>query len=160
MMLPFLRSLGLFCSLVIGVPVSLVFAATPDFEIISVVAITDDSALAEHPVVNQANAGIPVVLDFVVAPGEYEPASFLVQANSSLKDITIRPTVLTDSADDVLEGASLDIRIVKRWYQRNFGFKSPQTLKYMMSELLVYDDSLIRVEDGKNFLRFESGEYI
>jgi hypothetical protein len=42
----------------------------------------------------------------------------------------------------------------------NFGGYSPQDMKYITSELLVYDDTLIRAEDGENFVKLEGGEYI
>ncbi len=132
-------------------------AASAIFDVRSITAITDDYLLEEYPV---GAANVPVRLDFVVTPDEYEPASFVIHANRSVEGLKIRATALHDAKGGILDGASLDIRIVKRWYQKNFGGYSPPELKNITSELLVYDDNLIRVEDGQNFLRLENGEYI
>jgi hypothetical protein len=148
---------GLLCLMVMNVLLPQALAAKADFEISPIAAITDDYILEEHP---KGIPGISTAFNFVVTPGEYEPASFVVHSNRSVKGLTIRTTLLSNSAGETLEGANLDVRIVKRWYQRNFGGYSPPDMKYMTSELLVYDDTLIRAEDGENFVKLEGGEYI
>ncbi|MCP3999468.1 MAG: LamG domain-containing protein [Gammaproteobacteria bacterium] len=151
----------LFCLILLGVLLSSPLAAQSEFEIKSIVAVTDNYKdnyfEQDYP---ESISDIPARLNFVVTPGEYEPASFVLHANSQIKGLNVRVTELSDPEGNLLTGANVDIRIVKRWYQRNVGSSSPQNIRYMTSELLVYDDTLIRAEDGKNFLKLENGKYV
>ena len=98
----------------------------------------------------------------MLTPGEYEPASFIVIAHENLRKLNFRSSVpLTDSEGKALDGATLDIRIVKRWYPEELRSSfSIQELKTMTSELLVYDDTLVKVENGANMLRMADGRYV
>jgi hypothetical protein len=144
-----------FLLMILVPPVSL--AALPDLEVSRIAAITDDYTLFDR---SRVAADDPVTINFVVAPGEYEPASFVVHANSSVKGLKIRSTGLHSPDGEVLEGANLDIRVVKRWYQRNVSISSPVNLRYLKPELLLYDDSLIQIKDGENILRLETGDHV
>ena len=111
---------------------------------------------APHGAVND-----DLALSFVATPGEYEPASFVVRANDPLKNLEFRVRPLVNATNDqVLPGATLDIRYVKRWYARNFGGFSPTNARYrrLTSELLVHDDGLVKTEGTDNFVRLD-GEY-
>ena len=129
-------------------------------EIRIVPAITDNYILDDYrPAVADQSATIRMV----AAPNEYEPASFVVFANETIDDLQLTTTSLVGSDGVSLSGAVLDIRIVKRWYQRNFGADSDPAdprLRFLIPELLIYDDALIKVEGNDNYLRLQSGEYI
>ena len=134
--------------------------AAMDFELRVVPAISDNYILPEDPPLAAATAAD---IRLAIAPNEYEPASFVVYAQGALNDLSIETGELTSLEGEVLAGAQVDVRIVKRWYQRFFGAHQDgrdRRLHMMVPELLVYDDKLVVVEGGKNMLRLESGEYI
>ena len=129
-------------------------------EIRIVPAITDNYILDDYrPSVAEQSTTIRMV----AAPNEYEPASFVIFANETIDGLNLTATSLVGSDGETLSGAVLDIRIVKRWYQRNFAINSDPAdlrLRFMIPELLVYDDALIKLEGNDNYLRLQSGEYI
>ena len=153
--------LGRFVLLGLLMLVSAVYAVnTKSLEVRVVPAITDNIILEDYrpPTTDQ-----PALIRMVAAPDEYEPASFVVFANEQIDDLQLTATDLISAEGTSLSGALLDVRIVKRWYQRNYGGSSDPAdlrLRYMTPELLVYDDTLIKVEGNDNYLRMQSGKYI
>ena len=136
-----------------GILYAAVSAAAPDVYVVN--SITDDYFGGGYP------TAAPVVgteIDVTLTPGEYEPASFVLRADKSREAITIEASALSDAAGNALAGAEVDIRVVKAWYQRSFGGYAPSRYKFMTSELLVYDDELIRVADKTNYLRLTNGD--
>ncbi len=133
---------------------------TVNMEIEVVPAITDNYILEDYrPTVDDQ----PAIIRMVAAPNEYEPASFVVFANQQINDLQLSVTNLVNVEGASLSGALLDIRIVKRWYQRNMGGKADPAdsrLRFIIPELLIYDDDLIKVEGEDNYLRMQSGKYI
>ena len=128
-------------------------------EVRVVPAITDNYILDDY---RPSEAGQPAEIRMVAAPGEYEPASFVVFANEKIDNLHLTASDLNGPAGASLIGASIDLRIVKRWYQRIFASHSDPAnmrLRHLTPELLVYDDELIKVEGKDNYLRMESGEY-
>ena len=123
-------------------------------------AITDEYILpADAP---PSDPG-PRVIDMVAAPDEYEPASFVVFAHTPLEDLLVEASPLADAEGNELQGGVLDLRVVKRWYQRNGGNRNDSSMdavRFMAPELLLYDDELVVVENGRNMLRLQTGEYI
>jgi hypothetical protein len=132
-------------------------ALATDVEVLAIDAISDDSILADYPV---GSPDPDLTLRMTLARGEYEPASFVIKANTAAQELLLESPALADSAGEALSGATVDIRVVKRWYQRNFGDYADSRFAFLVSELLVRDDRLIRVEDGQNSLRLTSGEYV
>ena len=96
----------------------------------------------------------------MAAPGEFRPTSFVVHAVRDLEALEVDASGLRNSAGELLPGALLDIRIVKYWYQSSFGGGTDKNLRYLRPELLLYDDGLVRAEDGENYLRLVDGQYI
>jgi hypothetical protein len=131
-------------------------AASP-VDLLSLEAITNDTQGEDAPL---AHAVDSMELDFVITPGEYEPASLVVAATEKVEQLNFTVSDFSDAEGNALDGATLDIRIVKRWYQKQFGGFSPKHMQNLTSELLVYDDSLIRVSDGRNSLRLQDGSYV
>jgi hypothetical protein len=91
-------------------------------------------------------------------PGEYEPASFVIQAGErGLEDVTIVCSDLKQEAgkdgqqtQSIIPKQNIDIRVVKCWYQlegeglwvRKF------RKKVLIPELLLHDDNLIQLHDA------------
>lgn len=128
-------------------------------EIRVVPAITDNYILDDY---QPADTDQPAAIRLVAAPDEYEPASFVVFANEQIDNLQLTASDLIGPTGASLTGASIDIRIVKRWYQRIFAANSDPAdmrLRHLTPELLVYDDDLIKIEGKDNYLRMESGEY-
>jgi len=145
-----------FCSFVL-LTLSANAVGTPNFEIEVVPAITDDYILEDY---KSTSSGQPPELRLVAAPDEYEPASFVVFADDEISDLKLVATALVDAEGAVLDGTSLDIRVVKRWLQRGFGTLADARRRFMTPELLVYDDKLVETRGNNNYLRLESGEYV
>ena len=77
-------------------------------------------------------------------------------ANEQIDDLQLTATDLVSAEGTSLSGALLDVRIVKRWYQRNYGGNNDPAdlrVRYMTPELLVYDDTLIKVEGNDKSVR-------
>lgn len=100
------------------------------------------------------------VLHVTAAPGEYEPASFVVHANRQLEKLTVGCSGLR-SANSELTSANMDIRIVKPWFQGcvsgdlQYTHCPDGTKRLLMPELLLHDSSLVKVDLGTrtNYLR-------
>lgn len=88
-------------------------------------------------------------------PGEYEPASLIVYSARGINGLL---PVVTDlksvSGNHIIPRSSIDIGIVKWWYQSGDGviFKSG---KCFIPELILHDDSLVKVDEatGDNLLK-------
>jgi hypothetical protein len=89
------------------------------------------------------------------SPGEYEPASFVVRAGAAIKGLAVEASPLTSSTGAVLPAASVDIRVVKVWWQATKedlpGIDCYSMLPEgaMTPELLLKDDTLVTVEADK-----------
>ena len=120
----------------------------------AVPTITNDWILPTSPV---SSSGARA-LTLSACPGEYEPVSFVVKPFRNIKGLTVTCSDLT-SADGVIDAAALDIKLVKCWYQSGSGWEptGAQQIegKLLVSELLVNDDDLVRVDLKKkqNLLR-------
>jgi hypothetical protein len=130
--------------------------ANESFELRVAPAVTDRYILvADKPAPGTGTAEIRLT----AAPGEYEPASFVIYARDAINDVTVVVSDLQNAAGDRLNADNIDVRIVKRWFQAPFGGKADKKLRQLTPELLVYDDSLVKVEDGRNHVRLENGKY-
>ncbi|MEJ2140339.1 MAG: LamG domain-containing protein [Gammaproteobacteria bacterium] len=130
-----------------------------DIEVRIVRAVTDYYVMPEDQPRPGTESGY---FDVTLTPGEYEPLSFVVYAAAQADNLRIQTAPVSGPDEKLLEGASVDVRVVKRWYQQNRGgysdTRNPE-LRYLTPELLLYDDELVRAEDGENALRMVSGEY-
>lgn len=127
---------------------------------VSIVPAISDSYVLENYVPAEIDS-LPVI-ELVAAPDEHEPASFVITAHEDLNDLLVGFSEITDAEGRPLVGASLDIRIVKRWFQRIFASMSDPVnprLRRLTPELLVYDDKLIKTEGTDNYLRLIDGSY-
>ena len=105
-------------------------------------------------------------LTLSACPGEYEPVSFVVTPSRDIEGLTVTCSDLTSAAGEI-DTAAIDIKLVKCWYQ-SYGLNNPwkglgaQEIKetVLLSELLVNDDDLVRVDLKKkqNLLRVADPE--
>jgi hypothetical protein len=96
-------------------------------------------------------------ISIVGCAGEYEPASFVVKANEDIQSLQVEATDLAGVTSSI-PSSNIDIRVVKCWWQAGTIIKDT-THKLLTPELLLHDDSLVKVENGNNYLRMTTGEY-
>jgi hypothetical protein len=90
--------------------------------------------------------------------GEYEPATFVVRANEAISSLSVTATSLSGAASSI-PATAVDIRVVKCWYVA--GTEMPYTgTKALVPELLLKDDTLVKVQNGENYLKLTSGKYV
>lgn len=98
----------------------------------------------------------------VSAQDEFEAASFLFAPLSDVDEVTFSINEL-QGADAVIPAGSIDLRVVKTWYQGGTAWQSyffDDSKDVLTPELLLYDESLIQVdhEEKKNYLRIDYPE--
>jgi hypothetical protein len=124
----------------------------PDFATFILPAITNERMLARRP---PTNALPGRTMKLTACPREYESGSFGIHALADLKRVRLTASDLKGPAGTV-PASALDLRVVKAWYQggRNVGF---QNLKLLTPELLLKDDSLVRIDEGRkvNILKMD-----
>lgn len=104
-------------------------------------------------------------LRVVAARGQYEPASFVVSALSDLDALTVSVGDLHGDAGGLIGADSVDVRVVKCWYQAGtawVGIRQDKSRRVLTPELLLRDPELVRVdeENQENYLklRFPDGD--
>ncbi len=93
--------------------------------------------LADEPL--PATYQIGDTLDLMAAPGEYEPASFVVETNKPLVDVRVHCTLL-QSEDAALPRDAVDVRLVEWWSIGTHGIGNVAT-----PWILVHDPEMITV---------------
>jgi beta-glucanase (GH16 family) len=104
------------------------------------------------------------------APGEYEPASFVLRPREDIEGLNIKPSPLKHRDGGNIPVENIDIKVVKCWYQATTAWSGIHTRpkegrKVLVPELLLYDDTLVRVDSAeqKNYVKLRSpqgDEYI
>ena len=97
-------------------------------------------------------------LGFVLAKGEFEPASFVIKSDKAAKKVVLTPSDLKNEKGDIIPASALDLKVIKVWYQAGTGWYSyfaDSTGKTLVPELLLNDENLIKVDDATkdNYLR-------
>jgi hypothetical protein len=97
-------------------------------------------------------------LSMIACRGQFESASFILNARKALSGIQIAVPNLTSAKGDSIPADAINVRTVKVWYQAGFDdpnmwFNTPG--KYEAPELLLKDDSLVTVdyESKTNYLK-------
>ena len=140
--------------------------ASSFYRIYAVPAVTNQRFLPFSP---PMGASVVESIDVTAARDEYEPASFAVYALQPLKKVKVTVTMLEPSGKPTraatARSPSVDVRVVKCWYQSGGQRANPRN-RLLKPELLLNDDDLVRVdyEKQENFLKLvnESGraEYV
>ena len=95
------------------------------------------------------------------ALGEIESASFAVLPSADLAQFDLRPSDLTGPGGATLPASAVDVAVVKAWYRpggRWFSsWRANQAGREMMNNLVLHDDSLVRVDEEKkiNYVRVD-----
>ena len=97
-------------------------------------------------------------ISFRASRGEFQPASFVIHSNEDISDLQISTTHLISGSNSI-SPENIDIRVVKCWYQAGYDI-SDSNHKHLTPELLLKDDSLIKVENGENYLKLTNGTYM
>jgi hypothetical protein len=102
---------------------------------------------------------LPFNFEIPAAPGntismtacrnEFEPASFIINAQKYISGITLIVPNLYDAQGNSIPSSAVDVRLVKVWYQANndtyyMNYETPAY--YLTPELLLKDDSLVNVD--------------
>ena len=111
-------------------------------------AISDDRILPDTSI---PASYISDEINLTACPGEYEPASFVIRAHKDISVLQLEVTDLT-SGDQTISSDSIDIRVVKPWYQAGVS-KYDEGTKILTPELLLKDDTLVKVENENNYVR-------
>ena len=95
-------------------------------------------------------------LSVSAAPGEYEPASFVVSALADVSDVQVKVTDLR-GAGAGLPSSCVDIRVVKCWYHEGLHWKLDRANRALAPQLLLHDDGLVKVDDEKkeNYVKLQ-----
>ncbi len=98
-------------------------------------------------------------LSLTACRGEYEPASFILRAKKNLHEVTLKAGDLINTDQHTkIPPSNIDIKLVKCWYQgasAGSAVKQMKLPKKLIPELLVNDDSLVKVDYKKkeNYLK-------
>jgi hypothetical protein len=111
------------------------------------------------------------LIAITAAPGEYEPASFVVKAHRDIENLTLRIPDLETRDGHTISSQSIDAKVIKCWYQdtgKGYAEQHPvgeynpverSGVKALMPELLLNDDSLVITDAEHNYLRIK-GKYV
>jgi hypothetical protein len=91
------------------------------------------------------------------APGEYKSATFVIRPANAVASLTPVASSLTSSAGTI-DQSSLNLRVVKAWYQAGVEIYDVSN-KILTPELLLKDDSLVKAENAQNYVRLSDGSY-
>lgn len=90
-------------------------------------------------------------LSIVAAPGEYEPASFVVSPSSDIQSLRVTVSDLR-SDRGTISASCVNVKTVKCWYQAGtawVGIRQDKSRRILTPELLLNDDTLVRVDTEK-----------
>ena len=76
--------------------------------------------------------------------GEFEPASFAISANEELKGVRVAVSPLRHSARPTRDAPSVDVRVVKVWWQAGLGISDVRH-PTLTPELLLHDEAFVSV---------------
>jgi len=103
-------------------------------------------------------------LSIVAARGEYEPASFVLRPLGDLEGLRITASDLKDGKGRIVPASNVDVKVVKCWYQAGGAWDgvwihsdAQRKRKVLVPELLLNDDSLVKVDHQKqdNYLKLK-----
>ncbi len=130
----------------------------PQITVYVVPPITDVKIL---PTTSISSSYISNQISIAACPGEYEPASFVIRADEDIASLEVEATELTGPSGSI-PSSNVDIRVVKCWYQAGVEIWDPdwnKDLKVFTPELLLKDDTLVKVEGGENYVKETIGVY-
>jgi hypothetical protein len=92
-----------------------------------------------------AGANVLDSLKFNAAPGEYEPASFIIKTTTALNNVEVSFSDLS-SGSATIPGSALDPYIAKVWWQAGINtIYNNENSDSLVQELLIKNDALVQV---------------
>jgi hypothetical protein len=95
-------------------------------------------------------------------PGEYVPVTFIIKAETAINSLLISASNLVGNSGTIT-ACNLDIRVVKSWFQAGYRDIRSNNIRgvtpVLVPELLLHDDSLIKVIEGENYVKFTNDSY-
>lgn len=131
----------------------------PSVSVYVVPAITNDQILPDTDV---SDSYLSDEISIFASPGEFEPASFVVHPEGGIDDLQITASALTGPGGSI-PSSNVDIKVLKVWYQAGILSIEPMSnkdTKILVPELLLNDDSLVKVENGHNYVKMLDGSYV
>ena len=86
-------------------------------------------------------------LSITACRNEFEPASFILNAQKDTSGINIKVSDLSSTQGTSIPSDAINLRLVKAWYQageKNIWYTTPERI--LTPELLINDDSLVKVD--------------
>jgi len=123
-------------------------------EIFITPAISDTLIFEDTPLSSSAN-----ILTPRVTTGESKSLSFVLKSQEDLSDLTLETTSLK-GVEGTIPSTSLDIRIVKNWYQYHPNEQNDGYTRILEPELLLKDESGLLAKNGINTIKDTHGNYI
>jgi hypothetical protein len=117
-------------------------------------AITDNKTYSTVAIPNYNISNNIVITG---APGEYRPASFIIYTPNSISSVIAKISDLS-GLEGTISYAFVDLRVVKEWYQAGLDIWDTNH-KVLTPELLLKNDSLVKVENGQNYVKLTDGTY-
>ncbi|MFA5128332.1 MAG: LamG-like jellyroll fold domain-containing protein [Patescibacteria group bacterium] len=153
------RFLSIFFVSIVCLPLSaffynIIFASSSSATIYVPSTITDTKILADSSISSEY---ISDTITMSAAPGEFEPATFVIHANETITGLNVTSTDLIGD-NGTIASSSLDIRVVKIWYQAGYTLYDSVN-KHLTPELLVKNDDLIKTENSQNYALVD-GSYV
>lgn len=153
------RFLSIFFVSIVCLPLSaffynIIFASSSSATIYVPSTITDTKILADSSI---SSGYISDTITMSASPGEFEPATFVIHANETITGLNVTSTDLIGN-NGTIASSSLDIRVVKIWYQTGYTLYDVSN-KHLTPELLVKNDDLIKTEDSQNYALVD-GSYV
>lgn len=130
--------------------------ASADVATYVVPAITDIKILPDSVIPSDY---LSTTISVFACRGEYEPASFVVRGTSAVNGLTVTASALQrQGGAGSISNANVDIRVVKCWYQA--GYDDGKSQKHLTPELLLKDNSFVKVENTNNYIKLSTGAYV
>ncbi len=100
-------------------------------------------------------------LNVILAKGEFEPASFVVQPLRNVNGVRIAPTDLKDASGHTIPASAVDVKVVKVWVQTGcawYSYFADSSGRELVPELLLNDETLVKVDEKnlENYLRTDA----
>lgn len=102
-------------------------------------------------------------LEYIAAQNEYEAASFVLYAMKNVDKLDVRVSDLKSKSGAVIPASSLDVKIVKVWYQAGsgwYGYFADALGRELVPELLVNDENIVIADPATkdNYLLYKNSD--
>jgi hypothetical protein len=116
------------------------------------------SGIQRLPNVKPDDGTLNGTVDFIAAPGTFEPASIVLNSDENIDNVKLEIGQLRQSSGECLPKSAIDTRVVKVWYQAGtawFSLRNMLKVRKLTPELLLHDENLVKVntKNRHNYVR-------